>query len=69
MAKCRLVANPGSGETATLTAILKRHAIPNELQVIDNMPHGFMQFIESEGCQLARERMIDFLRGPCRGDS
>ena len=50
------------GESAALAVKLKQANINHEFQIMDNMPHGFMQFFELEGCQMAWERMIAFLR-------
>jgi acetyl esterase len=50
------------GEARALAAALQRAGVPHELQIVDGMPHGFLQLFQLDGCQTGWRSMLDFLR-------
>jgi acetyl esterase len=49
-------------DTNSMAAALKRADIRHEVVVLEDMPHGFMQFDVLSGCKQGLEKMFDFLR-------
>ncbi len=49
------------GEAAVLAAALQRASVEQELQIVDGMPHGFLQLFQLDGCQTGWRLMLDFL--------
>jgi len=49
-------------ESRALAEALERTAIPHELHVFDEMPHGFLQMSSLSDCREAQRRMFAFLR-------
>lgn len=54
------------GEAAALAKALQRANVVHELQIVDGMPHGFLQLFELDGCQAGWRLMLDFLRRHAR---
>ncbi len=50
------------GEARSLAAVLQRAGVRHELQVVEDMPHGFLQLFQLEGCETGWRLMIDFIR-------
>ncbi len=50
------------GESRMMAEAMNRAGIENELHVLDDMPHGFMQMNELSGCREGLRLMFDFLR-------
>jgi len=50
------------GEAGALAAALGRAGVPYELQIVDGMPHGFLQLFQLDGCQEGWRLMLDFVR-------
>ena len=49
-------------ESCALAEALERTAIPHELHVFNEMPHGFLQMSSLSDCREAQRRMFAFLR-------
>jgi acetyl esterase len=49
------------GEAAALAASLQRAGVVQELQIVDGMPHAFLQLFQLDGCQAGWRLMLDFL--------
>ena len=50
------------GESRTVADAISRAGIENELHIVDEMPHAFMQMTELAGCREGLRLMFDFLR-------
>ena len=50
------------GESRTIAEAMNRAGIENELHIIDDMPHAFMQMTELSACREGLRLMFDFLR-------
>ena len=50
------------GESRTVAGAISRAGIENELHIIEEMPHAFMQMTELAGCREGLRLMFDFLR-------
>ena len=50
------------GEAAALAASLQRAGVRQELQIVDGMPHGFLQLFQLDGCRTGWRLMLDFLQ-------
>jgi acetyl esterase len=50
------------GESRTIAEAMNRAGIENELHVMTDMPHGFMQMTELAACREGLRLMFDFLR-------
>jgi acetyl esterase len=50
------------GESRTIAEAMNRAGIENELHIMDDMPHGFMQMTELSACREGLRLMFDFLR-------
>ena len=50
------------GESRTLAEAMNRAGIENELHILDEMPHAFMQMTELAACREGLRLMFDFLR-------
>jgi acetyl esterase len=51
-----------AGESRTIADAISRAGIENELHIIEEMPHAFMQMTELAGCREGLRLMFDFLR-------
>lgn len=49
------------GEAAALAASLQRAGVARELQIVDGMPHAFLQLFQLDGCRTGWRLMLDFL--------
>lgn len=54
------------GEAAALAASLQRAGVVQELQIVDGMPHAFLQLFQLDGCRTGWRLMLDFLRRQAR---
>lgn len=52
--------------SAGSTASLQRAGVTQELQIIDGMPHAFLQLFQLDGCQTGWRLMLDYLRWQAR---
>ncbi|MDO8432169.1 MAG: alpha/beta hydrolase [Candidatus Binatus sp.] len=50
------------GESRTIAEAMNRAGIENELRILDEMPHAFMQMTELSACREGHRLMFDFLR-------
>jgi acetyl esterase len=50
------------GESRTISETMNRAGIENELHILDEMPHAFMQMSELSACREGLRLMFDFLR-------
>ena len=50
------------GESRTIAEAMNRAGIENELHIMTDMPHGFMQMTELAACREGQRLMFDFLR-------
>ena len=50
------------GESRTIAEAMNRAGIENELHIMDDMPHAFMQMTELSACREGLRLMFDFLR-------
>jgi acetyl esterase len=50
------------GESRTIAEAMKREGIENELQILDDMPHAFLQMNELAACREGLRLIFDFLR-------
>jgi acetyl esterase len=50
------------GESRAIAEAMNRGGIQNELHIIDDMPHAFMQMTELAACREGLRLMFDFLR-------
>ncbi len=50
------------GESRTIAEAMNRAGIENELHILDDMPHAFMQMTELSACREGLRLMFDFLR-------
>ena len=50
------------GESRTIAEAMNRAGIENELHIMADMPHGFMQMTELSACREGLRQMFDFLR-------
>jgi acetyl esterase/lipase len=50
------------GESRTMADTMNRAGIENELHIMEEMPHAFMQMTELAGCREGLQLMFDFLR-------
>jgi acetyl esterase len=50
------------GESRTIAEAMNRAGIENELHIMTDMPHGFMQMTELAACREGLRLMFDFLR-------
>jgi len=50
------------GESRTIAEAMNRAGIENELHIVTDMPHGFMQMTELAACREGLGLMFDFLR-------
>ena len=50
------------GESRTIAEAMNRAGIENELHIMTDMPHGFMQMTELTACQEGLRLMFDFLK-------
>jgi len=55
-------ADPLLPETHAMAEALKRADIRHEVVVLEDMPHGFLQFSVLSGCKQGLDQMFDFLR-------
>jgi acetyl esterase len=55
-------ADPLLPETHSMAEALKRADIRNEVLVLEDMPHGFIQMDMLSGCRTGLDKMFDFLR-------
>jgi acetyl esterase/lipase len=55
-------ADPIGGESRTIADAMNRAGIENELHIMDEMPHAFMQMSELTACREGLRLMFDFLR-------
>jgi len=55
------------GEAAALAASLRRAGVVQELQIVDGMPHAFLQLFQLDGCRTGWRLMLDFLHRQARG--
>jgi acetyl esterase len=55
-------ADPLLPETHALADALKRADIRHEVAILEDMPHGFLQFSVLSGCKQGLDKMFDFLR-------
>ncbi len=55
-------ADPLLPETHAMADALKRADIRHEVVILEDMPHGFLQFSVLSGCKQGLDQMIDFLR-------
>jgi len=49
-------------ETHTMAEALKRADIRHEVAILEDMPHGFLQFEVLSGCRQGLDKMFDFMR-------
>lgn len=49
------------GESRTIAEAMNRAGIENELHIMTDMPHGFMQMNELAACREGLRLMFDFL--------
>ncbi len=56
------------GESRTIAEAMNRAGIENELHVLADMPHGFMQMNELGGCREGHRLMFDFLGRRLKAD-
>jgi acetyl esterase len=49
-------------EAKALAAALQRAGVRHEVQIIDGMPHGFLQLFQLDGCTMGWHLMIDFIK-------
>lgn len=50
-----------AGESRTIAEAMNRAGIENELHILDDMPHAFMQMTELSACREGLRLMFDFL--------
>lgn len=50
------------GESRTIAEAMNRAGIENELHILDDMPHAFMQMTELSACREGLRLMFDFLK-------
>ena len=55
-------ADPLLPETHAMADALKRADIRHEVVILEDMPHGFLQFSVLSGCKQGLDQMFDFLR-------
>jgi acetyl esterase len=55
-------ADPLLPETHSMADALKRADIRHEVVILEDMPHGFLQFNVLSGCKQGLDQMFDFLR-------
>jgi acetyl esterase len=55
-------ADPLLPETHSMAEALKRADIRHEVLILEDMPHGFLQFSVLSGCKQGLDQMFDFLR-------
>ena len=55
-------ADPLLPETHAIADALKRADIRHEVVILEDMPHGFLQFSVLSGCKQGLDQMFDFLR-------
>jgi acetyl esterase len=55
-------ADPLLPETHSMADALKRADIRHEVVILEDMPHGFLQFSVLSGCKQGLDQMFDFLR-------
>jgi acetyl esterase len=55
-------ADPLLPETHSMADALKRADIRHEVVILEDMPHGFLQFSVLSGCKQGLDKMFDFLR-------
>lgn len=55
-------ADPLLPETHSMADALKRADIRHEVVILEDMPHGFLQFNVLSGCKQGLDKMFDFLR-------
>jgi acetyl esterase len=55
-------ADPLLPETHSMADALKRADIRHEIVILEDMPHGFLQFNVLSGCKQGLDQMFDFLR-------
>jgi len=55
-------ADPLLPETHSIADALKRADIRHEVVILEDMPHGFLQFNVLSGCKQGLDQMFDFLR-------
>ena len=55
-------ADPLLPETHSMAEALKRADIRHEVVILEDMPHGFLQFSVLSGCKQGLDQMFDFLR-------
>jgi acetyl esterase len=55
-------ADPLLPETHAIAEALKRADIRHEVVILEDMPHGFLQFSVLSGCKQGLDQMFDFLR-------
>ena len=55
-------ADPLLPETHAIADALKRADIRHEVVILEDMPHGFLQFGVLSGCKQGLDQMFDFLR-------
>ena len=55
-------ADPLLPETHSMAEALKRADIRHEVVILEDMPHGFLQFSVLSGCKQGLDKMFDFLR-------
>jgi acetyl esterase/lipase len=55
-------ADPLLPETHAMAEALKRADIRHEVVILEDMPHGFLQFSVLSGCKQGLDQMFDFLR-------
>jgi acetyl esterase len=55
-------ADPLLPETHSMADALKRADIRHEIVILEDMPHGFLQFNVLSGCKQGLDKMFDFLR-------
>jgi len=51
-----------AGESRTIAAAMNRAGIENELHILEDMPHAFMQMTELTACREGLRLMFDFLK-------
>ena len=55
------------GEARALAMALGRAGVPCELQIVDGMPHGFLQLFQLDGCREGWRLTLDFIHRQVRG--